>query len=299
MQVRINNLGNDAGRLIAETVKPVSIGMPVYNSAHFIREALDSLLNQTFTDFELIISDNASTDDTESICREYTKKDKRIRYFRQAVHRNVYSNYQFVLDEAIGEYYMWAAADDIKSDNFIEENYLFLQANQDYVASISPVRFQGEDFDELRMGDLSLDGQTFDDRLLKFFVKWHSNGRFYSLIRRSALSKLTIDGEDYLGNDWIIVINLLSQGKMKRISKGYVVLGKNGESSTTNVFDKYNNKNFLYFIFPFKDLITYLNLKYPHSVAKNRTHLYLRWMKLGCLALILNIKYSMFGRKHN
>jgi len=59
----------------------VSIGMPVYNGEKYIREALDSLLAQTFADFELVISDNASTDGTEAICRNYAEQDARIKYF--------------------------------------------------------------------------------------------------------------------------------------------------------------------------------------------------------------------------
>jgi glycosyltransferase involved in cell wall biosynthesis len=90
----------------------VSIGMPVYNGEKFIRSALDSLLAQTFTDFELIISDNASTDLTESICREYANKDRRIQYIRQAMNIGPVANFQFVLDAAVGDYFMWAAADD-------------------------------------------------------------------------------------------------------------------------------------------------------------------------------------------
>jgi len=98
----------------------VSIGMPVYNGAKFIREALDSLLAQTFTDFELIISDNASTDETEAICREYAAKDARIRYIRQPENRGALANFQFVLDEAVGEYFMWAAADDRRHPSALE-----------------------------------------------------------------------------------------------------------------------------------------------------------------------------------
>ncbi len=97
----------------------VSIGMPVYNGGRFLKEALDSLLVQTFTDFELIISDNASTDETEAICQDYAAKDKRIRYIRQTENRGAIANFQFVLDEAVGEYFMWAAADDIWSSEFI------------------------------------------------------------------------------------------------------------------------------------------------------------------------------------
>jgi len=106
--------------LISARSPQVSIGMPVYNGAKFIREALDSLLAQTFTDFELIISDNASTDDTEAICWEYSKKDDRIRYVRQPSNRGVLDNFKFLLDNAIGEYFMWAAADDVWDKNWIK-----------------------------------------------------------------------------------------------------------------------------------------------------------------------------------
>ena len=88
----------------------VSIGMPVYNGEKYIREALDSLLAQTFTDFELIISDNASTDDTGVICREYAARDPRVRYVRQSENRGAMANFQPVLDKARDEYFMWAAA---------------------------------------------------------------------------------------------------------------------------------------------------------------------------------------------
>jgi glycosyltransferase involved in cell wall biosynthesis len=98
----------------------VSIGMPAYNCARFIRDAIDSLLGQTFADFELIISDNASTDSTEVICREYAKHDPRVKYIRQNVNRGASANFRFVLEEATGKYFMWAAADDYWSSNWLE-----------------------------------------------------------------------------------------------------------------------------------------------------------------------------------
>jgi glycosyltransferase involved in cell wall biosynthesis len=110
----------------------VSIGMPVYNGEEFIREALDSLLAQTFTDFELIISDNASTDGTEAICREYSSNDNRIRYIRQSENKGAMPNFQIVLDESIGKYFMWAADDDFWRPSFIEKCINFLEQNQDY-----------------------------------------------------------------------------------------------------------------------------------------------------------------------
>lgn len=99
----------------------ISIGMPVYNGEKNIKEALDSLLSQTFKDFELIISDNASTDATESICMEYANRDKRIRYIRQAQNNGALINFNLVLELASGEYFMWAASDDVWSKDWVEK----------------------------------------------------------------------------------------------------------------------------------------------------------------------------------
>lgn len=106
--------------LKAKNLPTVSIGMPVYNGERYIKEALNSLLAQSFKDFELIISDNASTDDTGSICREYANRDARIRYVRQSENKGAVANFQFVLDEAKGTYFMWAAHDDVWDTRWIE-----------------------------------------------------------------------------------------------------------------------------------------------------------------------------------
>jgi glycosyltransferase involved in cell wall biosynthesis len=90
-------------------VPAISIGMPVYNGEKYIREALDSLLAQTFTDFELIISDNASTDSTSNICKEYAIRDSRIRYIRQHKNIGAIANFKFLLEQASGDFFMWAA----------------------------------------------------------------------------------------------------------------------------------------------------------------------------------------------
>jgi len=99
----------------------VSIGMPIYNGEEYVRDALDSLLAQTHNNFELIISDNGSTDKTEQICRWYAARDSRIRYVRQAVNRGAVANFQFVLDEASGQFFMWAAYDDLWGPHFISD----------------------------------------------------------------------------------------------------------------------------------------------------------------------------------
>jgi hypothetical protein len=90
----------------------ISIGMPVYNGQRYIRQSLDSLLAQDYGDFELIISDNASTDETQQICLEYAAGDGRIRYYRNERNMGAVWNFNRVFELSTGEYFMWAAHDD-------------------------------------------------------------------------------------------------------------------------------------------------------------------------------------------
>jgi glycosyltransferase involved in cell wall biosynthesis len=91
----------------------LSIGLPVYNGEDYLAESLEALLGQTFEDFELIISDNASTDGTPDICHRYANQDSRIRYIRQPQNIGLSPNHNFVVNEARGELFKWAAADDL------------------------------------------------------------------------------------------------------------------------------------------------------------------------------------------
>ena len=90
----------------------VSIGLPVFNGEKYIVAAIDSILAQTFEDFELIVSDNASTDGTASICQAYAARDARVRYIRQPVNCGAANNFEFVLQQARAPLFMWFAADD-------------------------------------------------------------------------------------------------------------------------------------------------------------------------------------------
>ena len=98
----------------------VSVGLPVYNGANYVEESILSILNQTYTDFEFIISDNASTDGTAEICRSYAARDPRIRYYRQEKNRGCAWNSNFVLEKAFGTYFKWISHDDLHAPRFIE-----------------------------------------------------------------------------------------------------------------------------------------------------------------------------------
>lgn len=105
---------------IAKSSQPlVSVGMPVYNGAATIVEAIESILGQTYENIELIISDNASSDQTSEICSGYAQHDARVRYIRQETNIGAYQNFKFCLEQARGSYFMWASADDYRSPDCV------------------------------------------------------------------------------------------------------------------------------------------------------------------------------------
>lgn len=109
----------------------VGVGMPVYNGERFVAEAIESVLRQTEPDFELVISDNASTDRTADICRGYAAADRRIRYFRNDINQGALPNFNRVFELARGKYFKWAAHDDVLHPDFLRRCVEALEAAPD------------------------------------------------------------------------------------------------------------------------------------------------------------------------
>ena len=118
-------------------VPRLSIGLPVYNGEKYLAEALDALLGQTYQDFELIISDNASTDGTERISREYEARDPRVRYIRQPRNIGCSPNHNVVFTESRGELFKWASDDDLYARDLLERCVQALDDHPDAVLSHS------------------------------------------------------------------------------------------------------------------------------------------------------------------
>jgi glycosyltransferase involved in cell wall biosynthesis len=119
----------------------VSIGMPVYNGERFLRQALQSLLAQDHSHFELIISDNGSQDRSEEICREFIARDSRIRYVRHAENRGARWNFNYVLRQGRAKYFLWAACDDLWHPTFIGKCVAMLEAHADAVLCCTELNF--------------------------------------------------------------------------------------------------------------------------------------------------------------
>ena len=175
----------------------VSIGMPVYNSELFIREALESMLAQTFNDFELIIADNASTDDTEVICREYAARDSRIRYVRHSENCGPLRNFQYVLDEAVGEYFMWAAADDTRDNEFLSLALMVFERDNDcglVFCEHRQLNFETGKFLNIYVGMFN-SAKSIKKYLMRLLAS--SPSLIYGLHRISTLRQIPLRNYDY------------------------------------------------------------------------------------------------------
>lgn len=108
---------------------PLTIGLPVYNGEDYLAQSLDALVGQTYGDFELVISSNASTDATDEICRDYAARDSRIRLFTQERNLGAVPNHNFVLDHARGRMFKWASSDDLYARTLLEECVALLESD--------------------------------------------------------------------------------------------------------------------------------------------------------------------------
>ncbi len=173
--------------------KFVSIGMPVYNGEQWIRRALESLLSQTYKNFELIISDDGSSDKTFSICEEYARGDRRIRLIGQEKNLGFVGNFDFVLKQAKGEYFMWAAQDDFWHPEFIEKMARALDNNPEYGVAMSHFKVFREGSGEAQdtpLGNHDFTGKSYYE-LYEIISQGAGNPIFeYGLLRRELLLKL-------------------------------------------------------------------------------------------------------------
>ena len=239
-----------------KTNKPlVSIGIPIFNEENNIKKMINPILNQTYRNCEILISDNASTDKTSKIINFIKKKDRRIKVFVQKINIGGPKNFNFILHKAKGKYFFWSSADDIRSIDFIEKNVNFLESHEEFVGSTSPNCFDEKDLVKNKLINFSLIG-TMHSRILKFIKNaMISHGIFYGLFRTKILKKCPFVGENFLARDWAIVIFLLRYGNINRIKDGFIIIGTHGISNT-NPWKPFRT-NIFYWLFPLFKLIYY------------------------------------------
>jgi glycosyltransferase involved in cell wall biosynthesis len=197
----------------------VSVGLPVYNGEEYLGQALDSALEQTYGDFEIVISDNASTDATESICRDYAARDNRIRYVRQTSNRGVITNSNLVFEMARGEFFRWASHDDYTSPGHLQECVSVLESNPDVVLSYTWTTFldkAGEVIDTESL-PVSLGSDSVAERYDTYLRKCMGSCDLpYGLIRSGALRKTRLYAT-HGNSDHHLMLELILQGRFKAV----------------------------------------------------------------------------------
>ena len=190
----------------------VSIGMPAFNLETKVGRAIESVLAQTFPDFELVLSDNASTDGTEAICRHHAARDARVRYTRQPAPVTPFENFRFVLDAARAPYFMWLPADDYALPRLLERAVAVLEARPDVVCCVPGVEFLDADGRRWRStGTFALAG-SLRANVERFLEDPHDNSRFYGLYRREVVRRV-LPPAPYFAFDWVLAIGSLPHGK--------------------------------------------------------------------------------------
>jgi glycosyltransferase involved in cell wall biosynthesis len=196
--------------------------MPVYNGEPYIRIAIESILNQTFGDFELFISDNASTDQTEEICRDFASRDERIVYSRNKENIGAARNYSRLVDMASADYFRWSNADDVFAPELHERCVSVLDATPDAVLAYGKTRIIDENGNDCGEYDDNLN--LTDDRPSDRFEKFHESvgltNVIYGLMRTAAVRKTARLGDgSYPAADTNFMGELALYGKFVEIPK--------------------------------------------------------------------------------
>jgi glycosyltransferase involved in cell wall biosynthesis len=216
----------------------VSIGLPVFNGERYLTEAIDSILSQTFTDFEIIISDNASTDRTEEICREYADRDSRIRYHRNATNIGGSRNENLTIQLARGEYFHIGADDDLLAPELLAKCVEVLDNDPSLVlcySNIFHIDEHGRSLGKIEPEDLATSIEP--DERFRDLLKPHRVDFLYGLIRTDILHKTELE-PPYPESDLIFGCELGLYGRFYKIPEYLFYRRTHAEAFTTLDLDR-------------------------------------------------------------
>ena len=204
--------------MTASSVPRVSVGLPVYNGEDYLEESIASVLGQDFVDLELVISDNASTDRTESICRKAAAEDDRVVYVRRPQNIGGGRNFNFVLELARGEYFKWMAHDDVCKPEFISRCVAALDADPSVVLAYpSPVDIDGEgNVLGPRDRELAITSDSAYTRFRTTMSKGHAVLAQFGVVRTDVL-RATAQLGTYPGSDRPLLGELALHGRLLEI----------------------------------------------------------------------------------
>lgn len=199
----------------------VSVGMPVFNGARHVAQTIESLLEQTCDDFELIISDNASTDATGAICRSFAASDPRIRYDRLPENVGAAANYNRCVDMARGRFFKWASHDDLCEPTFLEACLEGFRTGPKTAVAVHPrSRFIDESGASLHDFGRSLDtrGLPPHRRAAEVIANVSLANPVFGLFRLEALRRTRLI-DRFISSDYVLLVELALLGEIREVSE--------------------------------------------------------------------------------
>jgi glycosyltransferase involved in cell wall biosynthesis len=296
----------------------VTIGLPVYNGENFLRWAINSILQQTHVNFELIISDNASTDKTAEICQQYLKQDSRIKYFRNNMNIGAAENYNIVVRKAKGKYFKWAAHDDAIDPSYIEKCIDILENNLDFVVCYSQMKFIDIDGNEIEniSNELFYKANHPSNRYKEFLRKFRYTTKYcdpvFGIIKTDILKKTKLIG-NYPTSDMNLLAELILLGKFYEIDE-YLFFRRKHDKMSAKAhasnkkraiwFDPLNSNKILFtrwrWLYEFIDSVRRVPMNFSNKVkCYFETSKWAFFRARGLFADILYAGLSLVSRDYN
>ncbi|WP_310485012.1 glycosyltransferase [Chamaesiphon sp. VAR_48_metabat_403] len=198
----------------------LTIGIPIYNGERYIRESLDSIISQDYSNLEIIISDNCSTDKTKDICLEYADRDSRIKYYEQETNLGATANFNFILKLATGTFFTWAAYDDYLATSYVRKCIEKMQQHPTAIGCCSEINFVNEDgtirtawtqsYSNIDSLDKNVVGRV---RELTNKVGWYA---IYSIFKTDVLRQTSLCQSRY-ADDVLLLLELLLLGEIVKV----------------------------------------------------------------------------------
>ena len=207
---------NTANRVQDKTPPLVSVGIPTFNRLIMLRRAVDSVLSQDYPNLEVVISDNASTDGTQSWCELLARRDSRVRYVRQPTNVGAFANFARVFELSHGSLYMVLGDDDWLESTYVSRCSEVLLAHTETATVCGTPRMFRDDQFLYEGRKMNLLQGTSTERVAAYFWQVGENVPFHGLMRRAVLARLPVMPE-VLGGDWLFVAWLAFVGKIQTL----------------------------------------------------------------------------------
>ena len=206
----------------------VSVGIPVYNGERYLAEAIESALAQTYTDLEVVIADNASTDATPQICETFAARDERVRYVRNPENLGASANYRRVFELARGEYFCWMPADEAMMPGYMAGLVPVLDEEPDVVLAFPRYLMRhdsGPTRPHKKSHDCDLRQATARERVERMFREEivGPNWPIFGLYRKDVLAKTQLL-RPVIGADDYVTLEMALLGKLGQVHDELYIL---------------------------------------------------------------------------